>query len=148
MPNLPHPYRPVALSAGDLALELRDVGASDLSVSEAEARCDELNAEAEGWRDAVCESCRAAICVPVESSGRTLCESCRGNGPDDVAMLAEYAAELARWPDDFLVTGVAIVDEGRNAHWFRTPGERAAWLSAATAEILKRFGDPDLKPAA
>jgi len=93
-----------------------------------------------------------------------LCEGCRREGealaaaedgsdddpdrPNPSALRAQYARELERWTDDFLITGTAIVDEGRDSNWFRNDAEREAWMAAATDEIRRRLEPAGCRPGA
>ena len=45
--------------------------------------------------------------------------------------------EVADWSDEDLLTGIGLCDEGRPA--WGDDGERAAWLDAATAEVVRRL---------
>ena len=157
------------LSPGDEALELRDVGAADLSPTlspeplgpaitwaDVERMADERPASPPvAYRDAVCVACTCALYVPVGQGGDILCPACQRDGealaaaedgdepdpdrPSGAALQAEYAAELATWSDQDLLTAIGIVDDRRDRHWFANDAERHAWLSAAADEVLRRI---------
>ena len=168
MSTVPLPRSFVPLSPGDEALELRDIGAADLSPTPTPdvlgsvvtwADVEQMAAarpvaRPAGYRDALCVACSCALYVPAEATGDILCEGCRREGealaaaedgdddpdrPNSSALRAQYAAELERWSDDFLVTGVAMVDEGKASLWFKNDAEREAWTAAATDEIRRRL---------
>ena len=92
----PVPSRPVSLSAGDEALELRDIGAADLSPSQdadafpADDRDDpeyvaamqqREAARAIGYVDAICLGCGCLLYVPEgQRCGDVLCPKCQRTG--------------------------------------------------------------------
>jgi hypothetical protein len=108
-----------------------------------------------GFVPAMCLGCGVALLVPEhEQCGDVLCSECQRTGealaadeddadpkpPTSGALrpeAAEFAASAARFTDDQLITAVYIVDE--EPHTLRLDERRREdWLSAMTAEILRR----------
>ena len=164
MTSLPHPFRPVSLSAGDEALELRDIGAADLSpTQDADAFPADDHDDPEyvaamqqreaarliGYCDALCLGCGCCLYVPEASRcGDVLCNECQRTGEalaaeadgddDPTPPSGPHAALAARLRDADLIMAVALGDE--EPHCLSLEGaDRGSWLSAMTAEILRRI---------
>jgi hypothetical protein len=109
-----------------------------------------------GYVDAPCAACGAALFVPTDTPD-PLCRACDrigndlaqadGDGrpkrrggtaalPPEYAYFSEY---VKRWPDDQLVSSIAFADRGELDFAGNKTAANAAWLRAATAEVLCRL---------
>jgi uncharacterized Zn finger protein (UPF0148 family) len=165
--SFPHPFVPTdpALEA----LELRDVGARDLTPTLGSAitwtdvdrmwareqeRRDAAATIPAGYRDAACEACGAALFVPVGQAGDVLCARCQCDGealaaqedsdprpPTAGALRAtsEYWQDVAAPWDDEQLID-AINLADAEPHRVNLDGvQRAACLDGFTRELLRRM---------
>ena len=156
------------------ALELRDFNARDVTltqdtdafppdaVTDAEIdamfvakmeRRDRAAACPDGYRDATCEACGAALYVPLGQGGDVLCPQCEREGaalaeddhdprpPAAGAMhpdYPEFAASAAQMLDDELCAAIGVAD-GEPGQFHLDERQQGAFLAAMSAEVVRRL---------
>lgn len=134
MTSLPHPFRPVSLSAGDEALELLDIGASDV-MPEQDVDAfppDEYPSDEDYAR---MEAHNAALKAQAEGDDEPTPPS--GGGGAVKPNTYCFDASAARFSDDELIMAIYVGDA--EPHRLALDGQRDEWLSAMTAEVLRRL---------
>ena len=131
----------------------------DVMWAEEQERRERLALCPSGFRDVDCVACGCCLYVPVGESSDILCPRCQREGealaaeedgddeptPPAGAALPDFTTEVAGLADDVLIAAISMADEGtpgRGSCYFLdiyTEEQRAAYLSAASRELLQRL---------
>ena len=133
--------------------EIDAMWVADMERRDREAR--ERNPAPAGWRKCSCDGCGKPMLARVETTGTILCMDCDpalyADDSDDTDPTPPAGAAalppgtimrdaFACYPDDLLVQAVDVIDRGKVERI--TEAQRMELLNAATAEVLRRLGEP------